>query len=213
MAAHDGVTRIPEQSSLFAATQELPQGLTYEPEFLTRAEEDALLLAIAPLPLREAKFREYFARRRVAHFHHEGVEVAERDGGADSFTSGPLPPFLAALRDKVAKRLDMPAAAFVHALVSEYRPGTPIGWHRDKPAYGIVAGISLAGWGEMRWRPYAAQDARHTLSLDLAPRSLYVMRDAIRWRWQHSMQPTKMLRYSVTLRTQAVPGEGFAVSG
>jgi alkylated DNA repair dioxygenase AlkB len=192
-----------QQSSLFAGAQELPQGLTYQPDFLSRDDEDALLAAITPLPLREARFREYFAKRRVAHFHREDATPVGEGGGADSFTSGPLPPFLAHLRDKVAARLDVPAAEFVHALVSEYRPGTPIGWHRDKPVYGIVVGISLAGWGHMRFRPYATQDALHTLSLDLAPRSLYVMRDAIRWEWQHSMLPTKMLRYSVTLRTNA----------
>ena len=114
-----------------------------------------------------------------------------------------MPPLVAALRDKVAGWLGLAAADFVHALVSEYRPGTPIGWHRDKPVYGIVVGISLAGWGRMRFRPYEAQDARHTVALDLAPRSVYVMREAIRWDWQHSMLPTKELRYSITLRTRA----------
>ena len=69
--------------------------------------------------------------------------------------------------------------------------------------YGIVAGVSLAGAGTMRWRPYFSRDARHALELSLAPRSLYVMRDVIRWQWQHSMLPTKTLRYSITLRTQA----------
>jgi len=196
-----------EQAGLFDVTQELPQGLLYEPEFLSREEEAALLAHIAPLELREARFREYFAKRRVAHFHDEVDAPRYDDGGADSFTSGPLPPFLAALRDKVAHRLDMPPSAFIHALVSEYRPGTPIGWHRDKPAYGIVVGISLAGTGRMRWRPYAHQDAQHTVTLDLAPRSMYVMRDAIRWQWQHSMPPMRELRYSITMRTRAAPHE------
>ena len=111
------------------------------------------------------------------------------------------------LREKVARRLALPASTFVHALVSEYRPGTPIGWHRDKPSYGIVAGISLAGFGRMRWRPYAHQDAQHTVELDLAPRSLYVMRGPIRWQWQHSMPPMQELRYSITMRTRAAPEE------
>ena len=196
-----------EQGGLFEAAQELPQGLVYEPNFLTRDEEDSLIGHIAPLPLREARFREYFARRRVAHFH-DGVDVpGYDDGDADSFTSGPLPPFLVALREKVARRLGLPPAAFIHVLVSEYRPGTPIGWHRDKPQYGIVAGISLAGVGRMRWRPYAHQDARHTVELDLARRSMYVMRGPIRWRWQHSMPPCTSLRYSITMRTRSTLAE------
>jgi alkylated DNA repair dioxygenase AlkB len=196
-----------EQAGLFDAPQELPQGLVYEPEFLTREEERALLAHIAPLQLREAKFREYFAKRRVAHFH-EGTDAPRYDDGdADTFTSGPLPPFLVALREKVAAHLGLAPGSFVHVLVSEYRPGTPIGWHRDKPVYGIVVGISLAGVGRMRWRPYAHQDAQHTFSLDLARRSMYVMRGPIRWQWQHSMPPMRELRYSITMRTRSTVAE------
>ena len=196
-----------EQGGLFEAAQELPQGLVYEPNFLTRDEESALVAHIAPLPLREATFREYFAKRRVAHYH-DGTEVPRYDDGdADSFTSGPLPPFLVGLREKVGRRLELPPGDFIHVLVSEYRPGTPIGWHRDKPQYGIVVGISLAGVGRMRWRPYAHQDAQHTVALDLAPRSMYVMRGPIRWQWQHSMPPMRELRYSITMRTRAAPAE------
>jgi alkylated DNA repair dioxygenase AlkB len=69
----------------------------------------------------------------------------------------------------------------VHALVSEYRPGTPIGWHRDKPVYGIVIGVSLAGWGRMRFRPLDSRAARATVLLELEPRSVYVMQGPIRW--------------------------------
>src|SRR4029450_9157358 len=102
--------------------------ILYHPGFVTRHEEPALLAAIAPLPLREAKFREYFAKRRVAHFHTDADAPRYDDGGADTFTSGPMPAFLAAVRDKVARWIDVEPSAFVHALVSEYRPGTPIGW-------------------------------------------------------------------------------------
>ena len=123
-----------EQGGLFDSPEVLPQGLVYVPGFLTLDEERALLAAIAPVALREAKFREYFAKRRVAHFHDEGDAPRYDDESADAFTSGPLPPFLTTLRDKVAAHLGLPARAFIHALVSEYRAGTPIGWHRDKPA-------------------------------------------------------------------------------
>ena len=93
---------------------------------------------------------------------------------------------------------------FVHALVSEYRPGTPIGWHRDKPAYGIVVGLSLAGWGRMRFRPLDTRAPRSEMVLlELEPRSVYVMQGPIRWQWQHSMLPTRDLRYSITFRTRA----------
>ena len=41
------------------------------------------------------------------------------------------------------------------------------------------------------------------IALTLAPRSVYVMQDDIRWRWQHSIPPAKALRYSMTFRTAA----------
>jgi len=55
----------------------------------------------------------------------------------------------------------------------------------------------------MRFRPYphVKRDRERTPHLELAPRSIYIMRDDARWRWQHAISPTKALRYSVTFRT------------
>jgi alkylated DNA repair dioxygenase AlkB len=90
----------------------------------------------------------------------------------------------------------------VHALVTQYRPGVQLGWHRDSPEYGMLAGVSLAGSGVMRLRPYGTKVAsKEILKLTLEPRSAYSMRDDARWGWQHSMAPAPMLRYSVTFRT------------
>ena len=191
------------QAELFDIPPQLPHGLVYRPEFITRAEEKKLLEAIAPLPFREARFQEYVARRRVVHFHPAGCGEAY-DASDDQFSCGPLPPFLVALQRRLADWLSIDNSEFIHALVSEYRPGAPIGWHRDKPAYGIVFGLSLAGRGRMRFRPLdprAPHDAM--VLLELEPRSLYVMRGPIRWQWQHSMLPNKALRYSITFRTRA----------
>ena len=191
------------QAGLFEAENQLPHGLVYQPEFITREEEKALLEAIAPLPFREARFQEYFAKRRVVHFHAAGGGDSYDATDDDTFSSGPLPPFLVELQRKVAGWLAINPATFVHALVSEYRAGTPIGWHRDKPVYGIVIGLSLAGWGRMRFRPLDSRAARAMVLLELEPRSVYVMQGPIRWQWQHSMLPTKALRYSITFRTRA----------
>jgi len=196
-----------QQPGLFDAAAELPHGLVYRPEFISPAEEAALIESIAPLPFREARFQEYFARRRVVHFHPAGMTEAYDSSAEDSFSSGPLPPFVQTLAEKVGDALLVDPASFVHALISEYRPGTPIGWHRDKPAYGIVIGLSLAGWGRMRFRPVASVPPhKEMFLLELEPRSLYVMQGPIRWEWQHSMLPTKSLRYSITFRTRAAPG-------
>ena len=193
------------QSELFELPPRLPHGLVYRPQFLTRAEEAALLAAIAPLPFRQARFQQYIARRRVVHFHADGdVDTTDAYDDGESFSSGPVPPFLGALQQRIADAFGISRLAFVHTLVSEYQPGAPIGWHRDKPAYGVVFGLSLKGRGTMRFRPLDPNaEPRQTLVLELEPRSLYVMQGPIRWLWQHSMLPARELRYSITFRTRA----------
>jgi len=193
------------QSELFELPPRLPHGLVYRPQFLTRAEEAALLAAIAPLPFRQARFQQYVARRRVVHFHADGdVDTADAYDDGESFSSGPVPPFLAALQQRIADAFGISRLAFVHTLVSEYQLGAPIGWHRDKPAYGVVFGLSLKGRGTMRFRPLDQHvEPRQTLVLELEPRSLYVMQGPIRWLWQHSMLAARELRYSITFRTRA----------
>ena len=185
-------------ADLFEASP-LPKGLDYQADFLTAGEEATLLSTIAPLPFREATFQQYTARRRVVRFGRS--YDAEREAWVES---EPLPDWLAQLQCRVARRQRVAPDAFAHALVTEYRPGTPIGWHRDKPEYGMVVGISLASAARMRFRPYDNQrDRNAVVALELAPRSLYVMQDEIRQRWQHSIPPVKALRYSITFRTPA----------
>lgn len=187
------------QHQLFAAPSALPAGLRYEPDVLTPADETALLAAIAALDLTEASYRTFTAKRRIASF-----------GFGYDFTANtllpapPLPPFLLALRDRLATWSGVPADAFVQATIAEYRPGTQLGWHRDVPHFGIVMGTSLGAPARMRLRPYPhRKDAGvRALALDLAPRSAYVLRDAARWQWQHAISPTKALRHSITFRTR-----------
>jgi alkylated DNA repair dioxygenase AlkB len=67
----------------------------------------------------------------------------------------------------------------------------------------------------MRFRPLDdPADPRKVFALDLARRSAYVMHGPMRWGWQHSIPPTKALRYSITFRTLAdgprSPGPAFA---
>jgi len=177
----------------------LPPGLAYRADFLTVSEEAALLRAFEALPFREAKFQQYTARRRVVRF---GLNYEAQ--GHEWVEGQPLPPWLDDVRQHVAAVSRMSATDFIHALVTEYRPGTPIGWHRDKPEYGKVVGVSLASACRMRFRPYDNQrDRDAVIAVTLAPRSMYTMADEIRWAWQHSIPAVKTLRYSITFRTRA----------
>ena len=175
----------------------MPEGLLYQPDFLTENEESALLAEISALPLEEAKYKAFTAKRRTVSFGSSYDFETNELGPAPS-----IPAFLSPLRAKVAALLNVEEQRFQHALVTEYRPGTELGWHRDVGEFEIVVGVSLAGMCRMRFRRYPPEKRAKIFTLDLEPRSVYVLRDEIRWRWQHSVSPTKELRYSITFRTR-----------
>ena len=174
----------------------MAEGLLYQEAFLSQEDESDLLAEIRRLPLEEAKYKSYTARRRTAAYGSSYDFETNVLGPAPE-----IPQFLLPLRSKVSGLLETEETRLVHALVTEYRPGTELGWHRDIGEFGIVVGISLAGACRMRFRRYPPEKGAKVFSLDLAPRSAYVLRDEIRWRWQHSVARTKELRYSVTFRT------------
>jgi alkylated DNA repair dioxygenase AlkB len=186
-----------KQADLFPRV--LPNGLVYRGEFLSRAEEQALLEIIATLPLQEAQYKEFTARRRTVSYG-SSYDFSSNQ----SLSAEPIPEFLHPLRCEVAAWSGEPAESFVQALIAEYRPGTPLGWHRDVPEFELVVGISLAAPCRMRFRPYpwSAERKKDVFTLDLEPRSAYIVSGHARWGWQHSIPPTKALRYSITLRTR-----------
>ena len=145
---------------------------------------------IAGLPFQEARFRDYTAKRRIVSYEAP-------------------PEFLRPLQARVAAWLDIAAADLRQFLVTEYRAGTALGWHRDSPEYGLVCGVSLAAPCRMTFRPMSFKPSaprkgrKEVLSLELAPRSAYRLSEDARWRWQHGIPATKALRYSITFRTLA----------
>ena len=198
-----------QQADLFGAPRAfLPEGFQYRRDFLDAAAETSLLDAIRPLPLQEAQYKEWTAKRRIVSY-----------GGRYDFSqkellpAGPIPEFLQPLRERLALWLGLPAEAFTHALIAEYRPGTQLGWHRDVPEFEAIAGVSLHGGARMRLRPYPpARGARAALTLDLEPRSAYAMLGPARRQWQHAISPTKELRYSITFRTLASHSSTVSIS-
>ncbi|MGZ5184195.1 MAG: alpha-ketoglutarate-dependent dioxygenase AlkB [Caldimonas sp.] len=183
-----------------AADERLPAGWDYRADFVAAGEEAALLAAIAELPLEEARYKGYTARRRVARFGTE-YDFAENR----LLPGAPLPAAFEPLRARAAAWIGEAPAALASALVAEYRPGVPLGWHRDVPDFEIVVGISLAGPARMRFRRYPPMQPKKAdvVSLELAPRSAYLLRADARWAWQHSIAPTPALRYSITFRTRS----------
>jgi len=195
-----------DQLALFGAAPDetaeaarLPDGWAYRADFISADEERALLDFVSTLPLEAARYKGYTARRRVAHFGTDYDYDANR-----LLAAPPLPAALLGLRARAAEWIGEPPEALVSALVAEYQPGVPLGWHRDVPDFETVFGVSLAGTARMRFRRYppVRPKKEDVLSLELSPRSAYVLRAEARWGWQHSIAPTPALRCSITLRTR-----------
>jgi alkylated DNA repair dioxygenase AlkB len=187
------------QDDLFgAAPLALPPGMVYQPGFLSPEEEGHWTTFARSLPLKEMNYKGYTAKRRVVSFGGKYDYVRNKlDEGP------PIPPELDPLRERVAGWLGAEPGAFTQVLVAEYREGTPLGWHRDVPDFEDVVGVSLLSGAVLRFRPYPPDSPKKAdiLKVDVAPRSIYLLRGPARWEWQHSVPPTPALRYSITFRT------------
>ena len=195
-----------------------PPGLIYRPDFLTEDEERELLAEVEAYPFHEVRMRGQVARRTVIHFgwdyDYEGWKV---------HPTTPPSPLLAALRDRCAAAAEVAPESLEQFLVARYPPGATIGWHRDAPMFGSpVVGVSLLSDCTMKFKrklrgdevtglrsatllpPDPETPERDTFEVfkqPLHPRSLYILGGAARRQWQHSIPPTKELRYSITMRT------------
>jgi len=116
-----------------------------------------------------------------------------------------MPDWLLPLRDKAAGFGGMDPDEFGHVLLTRYDPGAGIGWHRDRPQFGEVVGISLAGPASLRLRRRVADGFRRT-SIDLPPRSAYLLSGDVRHHSEHSIAPSDRLRFSITFRTLSERG-------
>lgn len=188
------------QTKLFDAPATLPSGFVYRPDFLTKEEERYLMGYLEDLPLIYAFDGEgHVAKRRTMNFGWS------YDFDKGTLIEGPvLPRWLSPTARKIAKWLDIPFSRVAEALVTEYPPGAGIGWHRDNESFEHIIGISLSGWCRLRLRPLRSRIRRSpedVLSLEIEPRSAYLMQKDSRWLFQHSVPPVQGLRYSITFRT------------
>jgi alkylated DNA repair dioxygenase AlkB len=173
---------------------ELPDGFLYRPEFVSSEEENALLRQIANLQFHAFDFHGYIATRRIVEYGFEYDFTSRR-----AQTAHPLPAFLDPIRVRAAAWAGMRADEIIESVVTEYSPGSPIGWHRDVPQFEIIIGISLKSSCRFRFKPYRHEGKIVATSLE--PRSAYILRGAARWQYQHSIPAVKALRYSITFRT------------
>lgn len=182
------------QRSLFEA---LPPGLHVREEFITPPEEQALLERFEDLPFEPFAFQGWFGKRETVSF---GWRYDFNDSRLHE--APPLPDFLQPLRERAAAFAEVTPAALEQALVIRYGEGAGIGWHRDRPTFDRVVGVSLLSACVLRFRRREGAKFRR-YSLDARPRSAYLLSGEIRHEWEHSIAPVERPRYSVTFRSRS----------
>jgi alkylated DNA repair dioxygenase AlkB len=183
------------QASLFPQPPSMPEGFRYAPEFIAPDEEAALLARVEGLAFAPFEFHGFEGKRAVVYFGWRYDFSAGRLDRAE-----PIPPFLLPLRDRAAAFAGLAPEAFGHVLINKYEPGAPIGWHRDRPQFAEVAGVSLGSPARFRMRRRTADGWERRTTM-VEPRSLYLLRGPARSEWEHSIPPAPALRYSITFRS------------
>jgi alkylated DNA repair dioxygenase AlkB len=198
------------QPDLFGApAPALPEGFVYRPAFVSPAEEAEIVGRLEPLPFAAFQFHGFEGNRRVVSF---GWRYDFNEGGLKR--AEPFPGWLAELAARAAGFAGLGPEAFVHALVTEYAPGAGIGWHRDRPQFEDVVGLSFLSPCRFRFRLRDGQGWRRA-AFTAEPRSAYLLHGPARRQWEHSIPPLQTLRYSITFRSfrpDLRPGSGRSFS-
>ena len=177
-----------------AAADALPDGFKYQRDRISPADERELVRQIETLAFTAFEFHGFTGKRRVVSFGWR-YDFNERElKRADD-----IPPFLEPLRQRAAAFVGLTPDAFQHVLVTEYRPGAAIGWHKDKAVFAEVVGVSLLASCRFRFRR-EVNGKWERAAIDLEPRSMYLLAGPSRTEWEHSIPAVAQLRYSITFR-------------
>lgn len=179
-------------------------GLEYGEELIGPEEERQLIEHLLALDLTPFRFHGWLGNRKTKSF---GWRYDFED--ASFAPTEPIPDWLTALRERAAKFAALQPDDFVHVLLARYDPGAGIGWHRDRDVFDKVVGISLGTRAILRFRRRRSSGFDRA-SLDVEPRSAYLLSDEVRWDWEHRILPGDHLRFSITFRTLSAKGRLIA---
>jgi len=183
-----------QQPDLFETASEYPAGFRYATEFISDAEERRLVEHLQRLEFKPFDFHGFLGKRRVVSF---GWRYDFNGGGLTKTED--MPDFLLPLRERAAAFAGLQPTDLQQVLLTEYQPGAPIGWHKDRSVFGDVVGVSLLSACPFRFRRKAGARWERS-SLVLAPRSVYLLHGPSRTEWEHSIPPVTEPRYSITFR-------------
>lgn len=179
-------------------------GLRYEEEVIGKDDELELMQRLDELDLTPFRFQGWLGNRKTLSF---GWRYDFEDA---SFSPAmPIADWLQPLRRRAAVFAGISPDAFVHVLLARYDPGAGIGWHRDRDVFEEVVGISLNTPATLRFRQRTNAGFRRA-SIEVRPRSAYLLSGEARWDWEHRITPGDELRFSITFRTLSAKGRRIA---
>jgi len=193
------------RANVFAAQSDLFErpvlaGLAQAEAFVTKSEEKALIASIDRLELSPFRFHGWLGKRLTASFgwryDFDDASFARTDS---------IPKWLLPLRERVAQFAHLSPDELVQALLIRYDPGAGIGWHRDRPVFEHVIGVSLGAPATMRFRR-RKPGGFDRASAALPPRSIYHLSGEARHQWEHSIAEMAVTRWSITFRSLSEEG-------
>ena len=181
-------------------------GLSYAADIVTADEEATLITRIDAENLSPFRFQGWLGRRLTHSFGWSYDFDNGRLGRAEA-----IPDWLHDLKAKAASFAGLRDDELVQALLIRYDPGAGIGWHKDRPIFQHVVGISLGIAATMRFR--RRLDAGFARAqAPLAPRSIYHLSGDARHQWEHSIAAMDATRWSITFRSLSEKGHKAIVA-
>jgi alkylated DNA repair dioxygenase AlkB len=181
-------------------------GLDYRPDFVDAAEEQELICELDAMDLSPFRFHGWTGKRKT---HTFGWRYDFDD--ASFAPAEPFPGWLQPLRARAAAFASLDPNEIVHALLARYDSGAGIGWHRDRPVFDKVIGVSLGAPAVLRFRQRTDAGFQR-VELPVEPRSAYLLTGDARHEWEHRITPGADLRFSITLRTLSQLGRRKAAA-
>ena len=171
-------------------------GLATTDDLVTHDEEHSLIVAMDECQLTPFRFQGWEGKRLTTSFGFNYDFDTQRVARAD-----PIPGWLLPIRSRMAAFAGLDPDLLIQALLIRYDPGAGIGWHRDRPIYEHILGLSLGAPANMRFRRRRQDGGFHRLSVPLEPRGAYHLSGEARHHWEHSIVELDQPRWSVTFRT------------
>lgn len=192
------MTLIAAEPDLFGAAG--LAGLSQTDGIVTQDEERLLITSIDATALSPFRFHKWLGKRLTTYYGWSYDFDAASLAPAE-----PIPDWLLPLREQAARFAGLEPDEFAQALLIRYDPGAGIGWHRDRPVFEHVVGISLGAPATMRFRR-RRPGGFDRASAPLMPRSIYHLTGEARHKWEHSIAPMEMTRWSITFRSLSEKG-------